>query len=213
MPTANALPVAPIAAATVPPRRRRRGRIAGVATGLAALLVLAAALPTDAWAQHRGGWRPGGYHGGWGGWRGGVYWGLPAWATVLTVGAVTYWVVDGVYYRALPSGGYEPVAVPAGAPALPALPAGGAAPVDRLYIYPGKGQSAERQASDEYECHRWAATQSGFDPVGQASGTAPAPAADDAAAAPAPAVPDARAMAGYRRAQAACLEGRGYTVR
>ena len=30
----------------------------------------------------------------------------------------------------------------------------------------------QQQASDEYECHRWAVTQSGFDPSGAATGQA-----------------------------------------
>jgi len=58
---------------------------------------------------------------------------------------------------------------------------------------------AQQQASDEYECHRWAVAQTGFDPTGVATGqgtTAPATARND-----------------YQRARTACLEGRGYTVR
>jgi len=35
---------------------------------------------------------------------------------------------------------------------------------DDLMIYPAKGQSAEQQDKDRYECHRWAVGQSGFDP-------------------------------------------------
>lgn len=38
------------------------------------------------------------------------------------------------------------------------------------FVYPAKGQSAERQKKDEYECHQWAVQQTGFDP------TRPAPA-------------------------------------
>jgi len=33
-----------------------------------------------------------------------------------------------------------------------------------LYIYPKNGQSNELQRRDRYECHVWAADQSGFDP-------------------------------------------------
>jgi hypothetical protein len=34
-----------------------------------------------------------------------------------------------------------------------------------LYIYPQKGQSAEQQDKDKYECYGWAKGQSGFDPM------------------------------------------------
>jgi Glycine-zipper domain len=38
-----------------------------------------------------------------------------------------------------------------------------------LMIYPAKGQSAEQQNRDQYECHRWAVQQSGFDPSNPSS--------------------------------------------
>lgn len=34
----------------------------------------------------------------------------------------------------------------------------------QLYVYPLKKQSTEQQEKDRYECHRWAAQQSGYDP-------------------------------------------------
>lgn len=44
-----------------------------------------------------------------------------------------------------------------------------------LYIYPQKGQTAEQQSKDEYECHQWAKGQSGYDPMAaQAPAAAPA---------------------------------------
>jgi len=63
---------------------------------------------------------------------------------------------------------------------------------DDLYIYPAKGQSEQQQADDRYECHKWAADQSNYDPL-----------KDDY---------DADRNAAYRRAMIACLTGRGYTV-
>ncbi|MFZ5570233.1 MAG: glycine zipper domain-containing protein [Thermodesulfobacteriota bacterium] len=36
-----------------------------------------------------------------------------------------------------------------------------------LIIYPAKGQSAELQKKDTYECHQWAVEQSGYDPTSQ----------------------------------------------
>jgi hypothetical protein len=43
------------------------------------------------------------------------------------------------------------------------------------FIYPSKGQSAEQQKKDEYECHQWAVQQTGFDPTKPATTAAPAP--------------------------------------
>ncbi len=159
---------------------------------LLALGLGAAAVP-QAWAQHRHPGPPMRGGPGWG-YRPGYIRVLPAMATLVTIGAISYWYANGVYYRSLPAGGYEAVPPPEGDVPLPASP-------ERLYIYPRNGQSAERQASDEYECHKWAARQSGFDPMAVADGTAPAGAAD------------ATRRNAYQRAQTACLEGRGYTVR
>lgn len=33
-----------------------------------------------------------------------------------------------------------------------------------LYVYPAKGQSQAQQNKDQYECHNWAVSQTGFDP-------------------------------------------------
>ena len=33
------------------------------------------------------------------------------------------------------------------------------------FVYPQKGQSAEQQKKDEYDCHSWAVKQTGFDPT------------------------------------------------
>ena len=43
-----------------------------------------------------------------------------------------------------------------------------------FFIYPNKGQSAQQQSQDRYECHVWAANQSGFDPTAYYS-TSPGP--------------------------------------
>jgi len=34
-----------------------------------------------------------------------------------------------------------------------------------LMIYPAKGQTAEQQQKDEFECHQWAVEQTGYDPT------------------------------------------------
>lgn len=114
---------------------------------------------------------------------------LPSFRTVVTIGGIAYLYANGVYYRERPDGAYEVVPSP-----IVGAPDGGSS---RVYVYPKMNQSAETQASDEYECHRWAVSQTGFDPSAQATGqvVTTAPRSD------------------YARAQTACLEGRGYTVR
>ena len=64
-----------------------------------------------------------------------------------------------------------------------------------LIAYPKNGQSQEQQGTDRYQCHRWSVDKTGFDPTQVASAPAPDKRAD------------------YIRAQAACLEGRGYSVK
>lgn len=50
----------------------------------------------------------------------------------------------------------------------------GRAMAQDLYIYPQKGQSADQQGRDRYECHTWAVQQTGFDPTRSQSGAATA---------------------------------------
>jgi len=35
----------------------------------------------------------------------------------------------------------------------------------KLYVFPAKGQSKQKQKEDEYECYKWAVEQSGIDPM------------------------------------------------
>jgi hypothetical protein len=149
-------------------------------------------------------------HGGWGrpGWYGRGHGGLPFYTYVGVIpwycstlwwGGVPYYFADNTYYLYDGNvGQYQvvpppPVADQAGAEGAPAYEAGGA------YVYPNNGQSAEQQSTDRYECHRWAVDQTGFDPTQSDGGVASGAqgSANDA----------------YRRAEAACLAGRGYTVR
>jgi hypothetical protein len=70
-----------------------------------------------------------------------------------------------------------------------------------IFVYPRLGQSEELQAKDRYECHRWAARQTHYDP------TWPPPVGD---------MPQARRnqmYVDYRRAENSCLDSRGYTVK
>ena len=131
-----------------------------------------------------------------------------------------------------------------------------------LYVYPAKGQSADQQDRDKYECYQWAKRDTGFDPMAAPTTSTPAPtttrrqggvargalfgaaigeiADDDAGKGAAiggllggmrqrrhnveaeqqqaqweqqEANQYAASRNNYNRAYAACLEGRGYTVK
>jgi hypothetical protein len=119
---------------------------------------------------------------------------LPVYYTTIWYGGAPYYYANDTYYQwDAGQNGYEVVPPPGeqGADASTQPP-----PSDQLFIYPQYGQSAEQQSGDEYECHHWAAGQSGFDPTQPGGSTAG---------------PDARQA--YQRAMRACLEGRGYSVR
>lgn len=193
-------------------------RLRPLAIALAAVLGLAASGSTLAGpgrfygATHVGGWGHGGWDhgGGWhGGWHGGYYrgWGyfgaglylgaLPWYYSTYYWGGVPYYYADSTYYRW--NGAvrlYEVATAPArrGASAAPQPAAS-----TELFMYPKGGQSTEQQARDKYECHRWAADQTGFDPTQAGSGVTPKSTATQ--------------RAGYLRADGACLEGRNYSVR
>jgi hypothetical protein len=123
---------------------------------------------------------------------------LPLYYSTWWWDGVPYYYANNSYYVWNPSAnGYvvtnppsQVIAESGGSPG--AAPAG----ATTLFVYPKNGQSAEQQASDKYACHQWAAKQSGFDPT-----------ADTAAATNGQAQ-----RQDYLRAQAACLEGRGYSV-
>jgi hypothetical protein len=164
---------------------------------------------------------------------------LPAFATDFDIAGKVYLYANDVFYSSRPDlGGYEvvndpqdevtenaqappdsspsrvasvaPSAVAAAAASAPARPTELAAqpnqvtapPVTpgnptQVTIRPRSGQSADQQAMDRYECYRFGVAQSGFDPLAT-YGSAPADAA--------------RNDSEFSRAQAECLEGRGYSV-
>jgi hypothetical protein len=118
----------------------------------------------------------------------------PAYVTLWFGGVPYYYANDAYYVWRDQDRGYEVVEPPAEAGASTEPPA----PED-VFMYPRSGQSAEQQAKDRYECHRWASDQTGFDPTRPEGGVASG---------------DARARRGeYFRAMTACLEGRGYSVK
>lgn len=169
---------------------------------------------------YRGGWRGYGYYGGWGRWGGwgwgglgyGLFFGaLPFYYSTLWWDGVPYYYAAGDYYMWNGAvGEYETVQPP---PGLESQVAAQDSSVTNLFAYPKNGQSAEQQARDRYECHRWAIDQTGFDPT-QPGGVAAADSTKPGAAMPAATTAEWPAKRQeYVRAQTACLEGRGYSVR
>jgi hypothetical protein len=120
---------------------------------------------------------------------------LPPFYTTVWFGGIPYYYANDAYYMWRDSEhSYEVVDPPGNVAASTEAP-----PSEDIYTYPRSGQSAELQARDRYECHRWAADQTGFDPTRPAGGVAAA---------------DSTARRGeYFRAMTACLEGRGYSVK
>jgi len=169
-----------------------------------------AASPTYYW--HGGHAWVGGY------WHGAYWphcWYYPGWAwylPVMPVGYVTYWWAgvpyyywNSLYYTWSPGdNGYVATDPPPAAGSEGSADAGGAyeqAPPANyggsggdVYVYPRNGQTEEQTQNDRYECHSWAASQSGFDPTrGQQAGNGN--------------------PADYRNAMVACLDARGYSAR
>lgn len=134
-----------------------------------------------------------GHHGHHGhhGYRGPVYGSLPRGAISVQIGGGHYWRHGDVYYR--PWGPQWVVVAPPvllGEPVLleppradPPLPATPSRP-DPV-IYPRNGQGAQQTEADRQDCNRWATTQ-------------PAALAEAAV---------------FHRAVAACMDGRGYTLK
>jgi len=122
---------------------------------------------------------------------------LPPFYSTVWWGGVPYYYADDTYYEW--NGGlrqYQVVEAPSG------IEAGGstaAPPSDEVFIYPKSGQSTEQQATDKYECHQFAVSQTGFDNTLAGGGVQASIAASK--------------RADYLRAQSACLEGRGYSVK
>jgi hypothetical protein len=164
------------------------------------------------------GWR-GGYYGGWrgyGGWGwgwGGLGYGLffaslPLYYSTYWWGGVPYYYANDNYYIYNRSvGQYETVQPPA---EIASQAGAGAAANSTVFAYPKNGQTAEQQSKDTFECHQWAAGQTGFDPTLAGSAPAATPGAGANSAPPLAASPGKQQD--YMRAQAACLEGRGYSV-
>jgi hypothetical protein len=122
---------------------------------------------------------------------------LPPYYTTVWFGGIPYYYADQTYYLWRPERReYVVTQPPAGQPSQ--VGSSSASSTD-VFVYPKNGQSEAQQSTDRYECHAWAVQQSGFDPTRPGGGVAES---------------DIEARrADYRRAEGACLEGRGYSVK
>ena len=120
---------------------------------------------------------------------------LPPYYTTIWVGGMPYYYAGGVYYVWRPSvQGYVVSEAPTESNVVTPSPS-----AEQFYVYPKNGQSPEQQSQDRYECHRWAVDQTRFDPS-QPTGD----------------LTESQLTAkraDYRRAIAACLDARGYSVK
>jgi hypothetical protein len=123
---------------------------------------------------------------------------LPPFYTTLWFGGSPYYYADDTYYQYRPERReYVVTEPPRGEPKVGTeAEAGGS---DEIFVYPKQGQSEELQATDRYECHRWAVDRTGFDPTRPAGNVAETDMTSK--------------RVDYRRAEGACLEARGYSVK
>lgn len=112
---------------------------------------------------------------------------LPPYYSTLWFGGSPYYYADDTYYTYRPERREYVVTEP---------PPNAS---DELYAYPRDGQSEDRQAADRNDCRRWAADRTGFDPARPPGNVAQTDITSK--------------RADYARAETACLEARGYTVR
>ena len=130
---------------------------------------------------------------------------LPPFYNTIWFGGVPYYYANDTYYQWVPDQNQYEVVQPPGDDSAaqmqpgPAAQAAATTVTDDVFIYPKNGQSDQQQATDKYECHKWANQQSGFDPTQSGGGVPPEQ--------------NASAHAAYSRAMGACLEGRGYSVK
>jgi hypothetical protein len=123
---------------------------------------------------------------------------LPPYYSTVWFGGNPYYYADNVYYAWQPDqNGYAVVDPPDNADQPMPPPQSPQAAPDDLMVYPKNGQSKEQQAADQFECHRWAKSQTGFDPTLPGGGVQ-----GDVD----------RIRNSYNRAMSACLQGRGYQV-
>ena len=121
---------------------------------------------------------------------------LPPFYTTIWIGGLPYYYANDTYYVWRPDQGqYEVVPPPDDSAATTEPPPSS----PDVFVYPKNNQDDAQQSQDKYECHKWAAAQSGFDPTQNTGGAPFASSADK--------------RVEYQRALSSCLEGRGYSVR
>jgi hypothetical protein len=148
------------------------------------------------WGRGGYGWR-GGYGGwGWGGLGLGLYFAsLPFYYSTFWADGVPYYYADDNYYQWDANvGEYQTVSPPADIQRQVEMQS------PDLIAYPKNAQTTEQQATDKSECRTWAVSQSGFDPT-------------QAVTTQGTTTGSTNKRSDYMRAQAACLEGRGYSVK
>lgn len=167
-------------------------------------------------AFHGDGFHHGGFHEGFhdrfygagfpGWWWGPGWFGLDLYLAALPPYYETYWWDNVPYYYANgdyyvwngDQGEYEQVQPP---PQIAQQGPGQArAAGNSLFVYPKNGQTAQQQASDESQCSSWASSQSGYTPAPTGS------AADEEGGGA------QTTQQNYLQAEAACLQGRGYSL-
>ncbi|GAA4947346.1 DUF6515 family protein [Halioxenophilus aromaticivorans] len=114
---------------------------------------------------------------------------LPLGFATFTFGSTVYYHVNDIFYRRY---GSEYVVVDAPTNNY-TVPVASTYSSGDWAIYPRYEQSDEELQQDRYECHLWAFDRTNYDPSMPQQ--------------------DSRLRGDYYRAQAACLEGRGYTVK
>ncbi|WP_317933071.1 DUF6515 family protein [Halioxenophilus sp. WMMB6] len=120
---------------------------------------------------------------------------LPVGYISFTIGSNIYYRANNVYYRQY-NDDYIVVANPyqdSSTSQPDSVPIASTYSTGDWMVYPNLGQSDDQLELDRYQCHRWAREQTGYDPSQPNQ--------------------DNQLRGAYYRAQAACLEGRGYVVR
>ena len=152
--------------------------------GVVLILTMAILLANPVPSEARGR----GGHGGW-------------WVPWAIIGGAA--IVAPYYYGPYYSRYYEPAPVIIREPpAVYIQPAPSVTPSspERTFVYPRQGQTEEQQAKDRYECHSWAKGQTGFDPTQPSVGDMPNTTRN-------------QFVADYHRAEGACLDAKGYTMK